>query len=250
MKSLWMRLFWLAPDEGAGAGGAPTTTGAGSTTVEPAKTFTQAELDAIVAGRLAKERKGWEARVAELEPLKAQVARIAELEQQLQEHELRGKSAEEKARIAADQAAKRIAEREQQLTKERDEQKARADKAEEDRRADRVRAALTDALVKAKAYPEAIDDAVGAFAAATTDLEFDERAQLVSLTYGGLLYKRADLAKAAEAFLKTKPYFAAATGGGAGTPRPNGGGAPPADPFSLPLSERLKIGLKLADDKR
>lgn len=64
-------LMYLAPDDaGGGAGGASggdddPNAGGGTDNQPTSKTFTQAELDAVVAKRLERERKSWEAKVEE-----------------------------------------------------------------------------------------------------------------------------------------------------------------------------------------
>lgn len=80
-------IFMVAPPEDSGENGTPTPAAGGATPPEPAgdkpadegKTFTQADVDRIIAGRLSKYSDYDQLRqqVTELAPLKEQVATIA-----------------------------------------------------------------------------------------------------------------------------------------------------------------------------
>lgn len=86
------------PTTPATAGGTPDS---GPTAGQPDKTFTQAEIDKIVADRLTRER----AKYADYEDLKASADRLKELEE-------RDKSEAEKAAQRAEAAEKKLAEAE------------------------------------------------------------------------------------------------------------------------------------------
>lgn len=228
-------LFEPDPDPSAGGGGG----GGGG---EPAKTFTQDDVNKIVQ----REKASLEKKLSDLQKSAEAASKIPELEAKIaeltQQAELAGKSAEEKARIQAEQAAKKIeAERAQR-------EKALADTAtalETERsahRTTRLRYAATAALTEAKAFPQALPDAIGSFLGAV-ELSFDEKTgEVASITYGGVAQKT--MKDAAAAFLKDRPYFAAApTGGGAGTPTPNGGAPPSGDWKSRSSSELFATAL-------
>jgi hypothetical protein len=222
-------LFAPEGETGGGGGTPPAPTGE-----PPPKTFTQDEVNAF----LAKEKK----RFGDYDALKAGAAKATELEQQLaklhEERELAGKSADEKARIEGERAKKRMDDERAVISKERDDAKALAVSRDIRLKTTITRTELSAGLVGAKVYPDSLGDAVTLMAAASkVEIVEDEdgNASIASIVLGGITYKTAR--EAAEAFLKTKPYFASAGGGGAGTPRPNGGGAMPKDLSSLPADQ-------------
>lgn len=198
----------------------------------PPKTFTQDEVNAF----LAREKK----RFGDYDALKAGAAKATELEQQLaklnEERELAGKSADEKARIEGERAKKRMDEERTALSKEVADAKALAAAKDARLKTTITRTELSAGLVGAKVYPDSLADAVTLMAAASkVELVEDEdgNSSIASIVLGGITYKTAR--EAAEGFLKSKPYFASAPTGGAGTPRPNGGAPLPKDLASLPV---------------
>ncbi len=216
-------------DPGGGGGGG----GGGD------KTFTQDQVNAIVAD----SRKKYEAQINELKPLAEKAKSIDDLQAQItkltEEKELVGKTEAEKARIEADKAAKRIADERAAAAKERDEEKGKREAAEGRLRNVHVKYALTTALTAAKAFPEALDDAVGAMMA-SSKVEVDDDGKVTAVIFGGVTHT--DTKAAAEAFLKTKPYFAQGVAGGAGTRNPNGG-IRPADLQSMSSDQLISAGL-------
>lgn len=190
------------------------------------KKFSQKDLNAL----LTKERKSFEAKLdaklKELEGLTAKAKEADELKAKLEKLEQEkleaGKSAEEKARMRAEADQKRAAEERATIAKERDEAKSAAERTAGEFKQYRIRTALTDALLKAKAFPEFVDDAVEALTRGA-EVEVDEKTgKITGVTYGEARYT--DTKSAAEAFLKAKPIYQQHPGGGSGNGRPNGGG--------------------------
>lgn len=214
---------------GGGGGGAPAT-------------FTQEQVNAF----LAKERGKLEKQIADLKPHAEASARVPELEKQLEEmrHQLEtaGKSAEEKSRIAAERAAKQLEADRAQREKELGETRAALEAERAGHRMTRTRHVATTALTEAKAFAAALPDALGSFLS-SVDLTYDEKTgEVATISYGGVAQKT--MKDAAAAFLKDRPYFAAAPAtGGSGTPHPNAGGRSGAQLDDLSSAELMSIGL-------
>ena len=191
------------------------------------KKFSQKELNAL----LAKERKAieakFDAKLKDLDGLSEKAkeaddlkAKLAQLEQEKLEA---GKTAEEKARMRAEADQKRAADERAAIAKERDDHKADAEKTRGEFKQHRIRTALTGALLKAKAFPEFVEDAVEALTRGA-EIEFDDKSgKITGITYGEARYT--DTKSAADAFLKAKPIYQEHPGGGSGNNRPSGGGA-------------------------
>lgn len=100
-------------DGGTDADGSGQDTGdggqghAGTTPTDGGKTFTQAELDAIIAKRLARERKAWEQQLEE-ERKKAQMTEAERLKAEKEEAERRAKEAEAAANQRLIQAEAKV----------------------------------------------------------------------------------------------------------------------------------------------
>ena len=88
------------PNAGGNDGGQETGDGgqghAGTTPTDGGKTFTQAELDAIIAKRLARERKAWEQQLEE-ERRKAAMTEAERLRAEKEEAERRAQEAQQQA---------------------------------------------------------------------------------------------------------------------------------------------------------
>lgn len=207
-------------DKGDGGGG-------GGTGNEPAKTFTQADLDRIVGQRVGEATKKY----ADYEAVKAQAAKVADFEAQLQklteEKELLGKSAEEQQRIQAERIAK-------QIERERSEMQTKLTAAEQARDAsDRklrdflISSALGSALDGANVMSKAREKAIRAFRD-EVQVELDDAGKITSIIYAGVSQK--SVADAAAAFLKDNDFYASAgeiSGGGSKKPNAGGGSTTP-----------------------
>lgn len=207
--------------EGAGGDGSG---GGGGGTGEGDKRFTQAELDAILEKRLAKERT----RTADYDTIKEQAAQLPELQKQIEElrtqMEDAGKSAQEKARAQAERERATI-------VKQLEEAKAEAVKAAKEReeiegsfKRHRLQNALASALVAAGAMKDE-----KAIARAARDLMEDGKAEFsddgkVVLDFDDGRFT--DPKAGAAHWLKSNAWYAEHPGGGAGTGRPNGKGMP------------------------
>lgn len=182
----------------------------------PPATFTQAQLDGIIADRLKKL-------TAELEPLKAAAAKTAELEATLakerEERELLGKTEAEKARIAAEKASAKLAlDRETALRETKAEKELRL--AAEAKLTDHIKSThVQSGLLAAKVHGPAITHATQLFAL-EAEIDLDEKSAVTAVRVGGISY--ATVALAAAEWLKANPHFAAAPAGGTGQ-RPGGG---------------------------
>lgn len=233
-----------APDPGAGGGGG----GGGGNPPEPKPVEFTPEQQAKVNAIVAEQRKTIEAKFKPLEEKAGKVdelaAQVAKLTEDLA---VAGKSEADKVRIQAEQAAKRIRDEQETAAKKYNEEKARADTAEVRLKSYAVRTALGEALVQAKAHGESIGDALSSFQGALSDIEVeaDEKTGLPrvkSVTISGT--KETDLKKAAEEFLKTKPWFAAGVAGGTGARTPNGGQPSVKNLMELPPAEAIRLGMQ------
>lgn len=232
-------LLSAEPDAGTGGGGdgkTPPTPPANDPAVE--KRFTQADLEAAIDKRLKATRN-------ELEATKATAAKAAELEKKLEEltHtlETKGKPEDEKKRIEQEREFKRIQAALEGTTKERDNEKARAEKALSELTSYMVTSKLSDGLGAAKALPTAMSQAVKLMS-----LEGNARLEdgKVVVTVGGLDFVD-DAKGAAAAWLKMNPHFATAQGG-TGTGSSKG---PPGDQAvklgDLGVEDLLRTGLRV-----
>ena len=196
--------------------------------------FTQADLDRIVAQRLAKEKRAAEAQRATYE---AQIADHAEAMERLraleEEKADRGRSEAERyeARLAAEMARKdaAIRDRETKIA----EASAQATAAMEQLRRERVQREIVGELSKRNA----INVASAARYALTdlADLEVDEQGR-VTATYGDAI--AAPLSACVEAWLQANDNFIPASGGG-GT-RSNGSRIPQADLVGMTDEQLLR----------
>jgi hypothetical protein len=164
------------------------------------KTFTQAQVNAIVASASAKLS-----------------ARIEGLEREISNHETL------KAELVA--AAAALTSQVQSLTTERDTTAAafEAAKAQHAQAVGAVRATtlqlqLSQALVAADAHPAAIPAALRELQAAA-QLEADDAGNLTGIMLGG---KRHDLGAGVRAFLEQNTFFAKGLAGGGGGARGHG----------------------------
>jgi hypothetical protein len=223
-------VFAPAEDEQSGNGGG------GGNEEKPA--FTQKQVNDM----LAKEKGKLTAAQAELKKELDEIRKShAELKTHADELELKGKTAEEKARISADKAAKQIEADKAAALKERDDAKAIADAATKSLRAHVVGTQLSHALIAAKALPTSLKHAVPAFLA-DVEIDTDESNTVTAVRLGGVAQK--DLAEAATAWLKTNSHFASHAGGG-GT-KGGAGGPAGGKPFSeWTQEERIAEGNRL-----
>jgi hypothetical protein len=224
-------LFSPEDPPGGGGGGAPTP--------EPAKTFTQADIDKVLGQRLAEERKKFADYDDVKARAKAQEEANAELAKRLEELELKGKSAEEREKIAAEKAAKRLEAERNEITAKMTAAEQRAEAAEKKYRTKIVDDALGGGLDKAKVLSSARASAVKLFRD-EAKIELDDDGKVVSIEYGGMSHKSVD--DAAAAFLKDNDYLAAGdVPRGGGTKSPNGGGS--ALPVDASAIDQIAAGL-------
>jgi len=186
------------------------------------KQLSQDEVNRIAAKQKKEgERAGREAAEAEWKE------KYAELEAKLEEQRKAAMTADERAaeeRKQRDEAEKRTRdEREAKLKKERDEAKAGHAAAVERWKNDRRDRELQTALIAAKVYVPASEDAAASMLR-NAKIELDDDGSIKSIVYAGKAYDT--LEEAAKRFIEDKPHFAQASGvGGAGTRAGNSGGA-------------------------
>lgn len=197
--------------------------------------LTQAQLDAMIQDRLKRS-------AAERDELKTRLDAITKAQAELQakndELELKGKSADEKARMAAEKAAKQIEADRTAALKERDDAKAIADAATKSLRAHVIGSQVSQALIAAKALPTSLRHATPAFLA-DIEIDADEHHGITAVRLGGVAQK--DVATAAAEWLKSNPHFAQHTGGG-GTKGGAGVGTSDGRPLhELSASELLQL---------
>lgn len=241
MPSVYLRAPLLAP-EGDNPGG-------GSGDNAP-KTFTQDELGAIVS----RETKKISAKFADYDDLKKKAlqvddltGRIASLEE---EKANAGKTAEEKERARAEKERGTLQASLAALQKERDEAKALLDSERGNHRMTRARQRLVSALTSSDVHAPALSDAIDTFVR-ESEIEFAEDGELagLTLTQDGTRYTAADLKKAAESFLRNKPWFAKGAPGGGGHTRP-GTGHSNGSGSGRPLHELSNQELQQLDAQR
>lgn len=197
--------------------------GTDPSTAPETRTFTQDEVNSF----LAREQKKLEAKTAaaiaaaKAETAKEYETKFAEQSARLEELELKGKSAEERERIAADKAARALKEREAQLTAELAAEKARTAELQSLRERDRATHLVTTLYGEAKGLPKMLRHALPAILADVA-LEWDEDGKPVAARIDGLTKTPAE----AIAHWLAKPEndgFVPHPGGGSGAHRPNGG---------------------------
>lgn len=218
-------LFEPEDGNGGGGGGTPAAGGAaaGTPAVETPK-YTDKQLNDLIAKNAAKEVAKFKA-----EAEAAQKLLREELEAAKNEAALAGKSAEEKAKLIADSDAKKRASEQERIAKDLATAQAEASKAKLELRSYKLSNAASAALAEAKVLPSSASAATKLFMLeAQVDLEDD--GSVKGITLDGTYHKT--MKEAAEAFLKSNPYFAPAPAGGSGTPRAGGqlgGGAKVSD---------------------
>jgi hypothetical protein len=240
-RILIMSALLAPPDEGGAEGGAGASDGTEGATPPPVKTFTQEEVDRIVAARVAKVSSA--GKTAQTEQQKA-AARVAELEAELEEtrtkllpaqgHEADlAKTARERDRLAKDLADAKA--RENALAGQVTELSTRQKNAA-------IESVVRDALSKSGAHAPGLTQAVRLMVAEGA-AEVDDEG--VTITIDRVPYTgEAAIAKAAVAWLNANPHFQKSTDGGSGGRRPNGGALPPADMDKMPVGALLRAGLK------
>jgi hypothetical protein len=210
----------LRAPEGDGGDGGGTGTGTGG----PPKTFTQEELSAIVS----RETKKVAGKYADYDAIKSKAAQVDELTGRMaaleEEKANAGKSAEEKERARASKEAATLQASLAAIQKERDEAKAALDSERGNHRMTRARQRMVSALTGSEVHGPALADALDTLVR-ESEMEFgdDGELQSVTLNHDGTRYPANDLKKAAEAFLKSKPWFAKGATGGGGHGRPGTG---------------------------
>ncbi len=238
--------FLCSADDGGDGGGGGTGGNAGGN--QAAKSYSQAEVDAIVGARLAREKTGTQKAVADA--VAAEAAKRVELEQQLADltakFEDAGKTGAEKvqaeaARAAAaaktklDSASAEIAAL-RKATEEKDAALARALHAH---RTDLFKVELQREFLAAKALPSAVADAVDLLVL-KGGLEFNDDGK-ATLKLGEQVFDKP--AEAVKSFLAQHPFLASHPGGGNGTRNTGSGALDPASLEGLSSGELLRRGL-------
>ena len=218
-----------AEGEGEGDGGGEA----------PAKTFTQEDIDRIIA----KERRSFEAKLKGSTELAEKAKRAEELEARLAELE------EEKAlagKTAAEKASQAMATEKARLEAEKVELAAELERARKEHQMTRASNALSTALSSAGVFPGAAEDALASLMS-NSEMEWDDNGKLIAITLelDGTRYD--DPKKAAAAFLAKKTHFANGSPGGSGTRLPGNGGNTSGRPLYELSSEELQ---KLAAQER
>lgn len=203
--------------------GTDPSTAAGTTAGE-SKTFTQDEVNSF----LARETKKIEARTAAaIEAAKTAAAKeweakLSEQSARLEELELKGKSAEERERIAADKAAKAIQSERDALTKQLAEKDAALRASDERYARARFTNLVTALYAEAKGLPSMLRHALLSLPH-DIEIDFDENDKPTAARIDGVTKTPLDAMKAWLA----KPEndgFQQHPGGGSGAQRPNGAG--------------------------
>lgn len=205
-----------APDaEGASGGGGA-----------PEKTFTQAELDAILQkriGPMTEKLKAYESQLATLPELskKLEEAEAAKI-QAAEEAELKGKSEAERLKHQMDKLQKSYKDLETERARSLAEKDALVKAAEQKHtdfvRRERAQAALFDAGVIKGASKHAVQGFLS-----DAEIELSEDGAIARVTVGGKPFDKP--VDAAKEWLASNPYFAEAPAGGSGGPR-SANGAP------------------------
>lgn len=200
--------------DGGGAGGGGGDGGDGG-----AKTFTQDDVNAIIA----KERKTWEAKSGEaLKAAKEESAtKLSELQAQFDAM----KTEFEDSKLSAADKEKKAAERAQNAANTKIAELQTAIKAEQEKTAaatatlqgERVSRHLSAGLNAANVFKGALADAVDAFGK-VAKVDLDESGKLTTVTLGEASYT--DIKEAATAFLKERPHFQKGPPGGTGSGSP------------------------------
>jgi hypothetical protein len=204
--NIWNEVLRNADGEGGAGGG------------EPARTFTQDQVNDIIkirVGKLNDELKAAKDGLARLAEVEARLAKADEdAKAALDAKELEGKSELEKLKINLDKANKAAAAKEAEWAKKYADAEG-ATKAEREKFVAHVtRSTLTEALAASGALGTAIGDATLSLLS-EAQIERDENAGIKSITVGGKSFEKA--ADAAKHFLSTKPFYAAPAKGGAGS---------------------------------
>ncbi|MEQ8721032.1 MAG: hypothetical protein RID81_07125 [Sandaracinaceae bacterium] len=227
---------------GEGGGGSnPGEGGEGEGGGGDDRTFTQSEVDRIVAGRLAKESK----KFSDYDQLREQASRVSELESKLQslseEKELAGKTAAEKAQHAHQKELRQLERKIEELSGQAQEKEQLAQTARQRWESDKISSALERALMKGEALPRAIPQAASLLAnEAKARVEEDAEGNVrVLLEVDGV---ELDPESAAQEWLKRNDHFAKAPGGGAGTR--SGGSKLPGNMAELPSRVLLADALR------
>jgi hypothetical protein len=239
-RILIMSALLAPPDEGGAEGGAGASDGTEGATPPP-KTFTQEEVDRIVAARVAKAAGAGK---AALTAQQQAAARVAELEAELEE--TRGKLLPAQGHEA--DLAKTARERDR-LAKELTDAKAREDalsgqvsELSTRQKNAAIESVVREALGKSGAHGAGLNQAVRLMVAEGA-AEVDDEG--VTITIDRVPYTgEAAIAKAAAAWLNANPHFQKSPDGGSGGRRPNGGALPPADMDKMSAGALLRTGLK------
>lgn len=203
--------------------------------------FTQDDVNTMIA----KERKSWESKSKKqldeaTSKAQEQVDEVkAELEELRKKHEEATLDADQREKAALERAQKAIEKKLEDQQAKLTEAEKRAQLADQVLATERRARHLGRALTEAKAYPEALGDALSVFQAAA-EVELDDKGDIVSVKYNEGEYT--DIKEAAKAFLNDRPHFAQAEGGGAGTRTPTGSrGGSKVPLWQLSDEERWKL---------
>lgn len=186
------------------------------------RTFTQAEVDRIIKGRLKKSEKELAAAQKRAEKadeaMAAMQAKLDELDDKLT-HANASDEAKELAKLQRKYA--QLEDKHAKVLSERDEAVAKANEASEGLTKHKVSTTLTDALLGAGAYKKGVKRAVEAMRNEGI-VQLDEDGNMI-LTVAGIPYEDATEAAKKWLALEENEMFAEGMSRGSGAPRPGGG---------------------------
>lgn len=185
------------------------------------KTFTQEDVDRIIAKRLAAKEKELAKLAAENEKTSKRFEEMsAKFEELSAKYEETNKSDVERELIKAQRAIAKYQDRIKALEEQAAEATKTATEARSTLKQRELESALRSGLLKAKAHARGLDQAVKILISEGR-AEVDDEGR-ITLTIGDVPYD--DPAEAAERWLQANPHFAEGMLGGSGTPMPGKGG--------------------------
>lgn len=185
------------------------------------KTFTQEDVDRIIAKRLAAKEKEIAKLAAENEKTSKRFEEMnAKFEELSAKYEETNKSDVERELIKAQRAIAKYQDKIKALEEQAAEATKTATEARSTLKQRELESALRSGLLKAKAHTRGLDQAVKILISEGR-AEVDDEGR-VTLTIGDVPYD--DPAEAAERWLQANPHFAEGMLGGSGTPMPGKGG--------------------------
>lgn len=201
------------------------------------RTFTQEEVDQILSKRLSKFSKLEDQLNAILQENNTLKSQINDLDEKAK---LAGKTELEKLQHEIAKRDKMLETVKADFTNQLNERDQRISGYETAIRKNKVQSVIGSALQKAKVHKDAINDALDQFER-TAEIDYDDKSGKVTrIVINDRPYD--DPIKAAQEFLKAKPWFASAPSGG-GTNHPGGvGNGGSLDPDKVSADELMSAG--------